>query len=116
MGSIGRRSAASAPSIIGVLDHAILENGHLQHYLYDLLILQPISAKRAVQYNLVLNPHIAYPPTQPPEKPHHLLAPRHSFRDCARPLPRVEIVVVLVAAEMMFATLADIPVLVLVAP
>lgn len=54
---MGRRSAASAPSIIGVLDYAILENRHLQHYLYDLLILQPISAKRAVQYNLVLNPH-----------------------------------------------------------
>ena len=62
---MGRRSATSAPSIIGVLDHTILENVHLQNYLYDLLILQPISAKRAVQYNLVLNPHITYPPTQP---------------------------------------------------
>lgn len=117
LGRMGRRLATNAPRIIGVLDHAILENGHLQHYLYDLLILQPISAKRAVQYNPVLNPHVAYPPTQPLDKPHHLLAPRYSFRDCARPFPRVRIVVVLVAAETMFATLADIPVvLVLVAP
>jgi hypothetical protein len=114
---MGRRSATSVPRIIGVLDHTILKNGHLQHYLYDLLILQPISAKKAVQYNPVLNPHVAYPPTQPLDKPHHLLVPRYSSRDCARPFPRVGIVVVLVAVEMMFATLADIPVVpVLVAP
>ena len=114
---MGRRSATSAPRINGVLDHAILKNGHLQHYLYDLLILRPISAKKAVQYNPVLNPHVAYSLTQPLDKPHHLLAPRYSSHDCARPFPRVGIVVVLVAVEMMFATLADIPVVpVLVVP
>ena len=107
---MGRRLATSTPRIIGDLDHAILGNGHLQHYLYDLLILQPISAKRAVQYNPVLKPYVAYPPTQPLDKPHHPLALRYSLRDCARTFPRVGIVAVLVAVEIMLATLADIPV------